>query len=68
MNVSNLENEWSVLQNQFDDYEKYSLIIKLVNIGLLSAAYFKQYQFFCGVFVTDFMDSRCHLENLSITN
>ena len=34
-----LKNEWSVLQNQSDSYEKYSLIIKLVNIGLLSAAY-----------------------------
>ncbi|NQY65799.1 MAG: hypothetical protein HRT38_19300 [Alteromonadaceae bacterium] len=40
MKASGLENEWSILQNQFDDYEKYSLIIKLANIGLLSAAYF----------------------------
>jgi hypothetical protein len=34
-----LKNEWSILQNQSDSYEKYSLLIKLVNIGLLSAAY-----------------------------
>jgi len=29
--------EWSVLQNQFDSYEKYSLIIKLVNTTLMAA-------------------------------
>ena len=40
MKTCNLENEWSVLQNQFDYYEKYSLLIKLANIGLLCAAYF----------------------------
>lgn len=34
-----LKNEWSILQNQSDSYEKYSLVIKLLNIGLLSAAY-----------------------------
>ena len=34
-----LKNEWSILQNQSDGYEKYSLVIKLLNVGLLSAAY-----------------------------
>ena len=24
--------EWSVLQNQYDSYEKYSLVIKLANV------------------------------------
>jgi len=40
MSVGRLENEWAILQQQFDSYEKYSLLIKLINIGLLSAAYF----------------------------
>lgn len=35
-----LEKEWALLQNQFDSYEKLSLLIKLVNVGLLAAAYF----------------------------
>lgn len=35
-----LEKEWALLQNQFDSYEKYSLLIKLVNTSLLSVAYF----------------------------
>ncbi len=35
-----LEKEWALLQNQFDSYEKLSLLIKLANIGLLAAAYF----------------------------
>ena len=39
MNVSKLENEWALLQNQFDSYEKYSLLIKLINVGLLTTAY-----------------------------
>jgi len=39
-NSDNLANEWCLLQNQFDSYEKYSLIIKLSAIGLLSTAYF----------------------------
>lgn len=34
-----MENEWSLLQNQFDSYEKYSLLIKLANIAILSAVY-----------------------------
>ena len=34
-----LKNEWSILQGQSDSYEKYSLLIKLLNIGILSAAY-----------------------------
>lgn len=37
---SDLKAEWSLLQNQSDSYEKYSLLIKLANIGLLGAAYF----------------------------
>lgn len=34
MNENDLKNEWALLQNQFDSYEKYSLIIKLVNCGV----------------------------------
>ncbi len=40
MQTSHLSVEWSLLQNQFDSYEKYSLLIKLANIGVLAAAYF----------------------------
>lgn len=40
MQKSDLANEWSLLQNQFDSYEKYSLLIKLASIGLLCVAYF----------------------------
>lgn len=40
MTKSNLAAEWSVLQNQFDSYEKHSLLIKLFSIGVLSTAYF----------------------------
>ena len=29
--------EWTTLQNQYDSYEKYSLLIKLVNIMLMSS-------------------------------
>ncbi|PCK04418.1 MAG: hypothetical protein COA42_19240 [Alteromonadaceae bacterium] len=39
MQQSNLATEWCLLQNQFDSYEKYSLLIKLTSIGLLVAAY-----------------------------
>ena len=39
MENSDLQNEWSLLQNQYDSYEKFSLLIKLANVGLLSAAY-----------------------------
>lgn len=35
-----MENEWVLLQNQFDSYEKYSLMIKLANISILAIAYF----------------------------
>lgn len=38
MQISDLANEWSLLQNQFDSYEKYSLLIKLSSIALLSIA------------------------------
>lgn len=31
-----LEAEWQVLQNQFDSYEKFSLVIKLFAIGLFA--------------------------------
>ncbi len=31
-NRSSYQTEWSVLQNQFDSYEKFSLIIKLTNV------------------------------------
>jgi len=40
MTTPSLASEWSLLQNQFDSYEKYSLLIKLSSIGILSAAYF----------------------------
>ncbi|MGJ8680417.1 hypothetical protein [Paraglaciecola sp.] len=32
--LSVLQKEWSILQTQFDEYEKYSLLIKLFNITL----------------------------------
>lgn len=37
MPTNHLANEWSLLQNQCDSYEKYSLLIKLVAIVLLGA-------------------------------
>ncbi len=40
MKTKEIETEWSLLQNQFDSYEKYSLIIKLANTGVLSTSYF----------------------------
>ena len=40
MATSNLSSEWSLLQNQFDSYEKHSLLIKLFSVGVLAAAYF----------------------------
>lgn len=36
MSNFDLENEWVLLQNQFDSYEKYSLIIKLFAVGVLT--------------------------------
>jgi len=39
MQTSDLANEWSLLQNQFDSYEKYSLLIKLTSIVILFIAY-----------------------------
>lgn len=36
---NDFKNEWDLLQNQFDSYEKYSLVIKLVNISILTAGY-----------------------------
>lgn len=40
MQKSNLADEWALLQNQFDSYEKFSLLIKLANITLMSCAIF----------------------------
>ena len=40
MTTPHLPSEWSLLQNQYDSYEKHSLLIKLSSIGVLSAAYF----------------------------
>ena len=40
MTTSLLASEWSLLQKQFDSYEKHSLLIKLSSIGVLAAAYF----------------------------
>jgi len=40
MTTSHLSSEWSLLQSQFDSYEKHSLLIKLSSVGVLSAAYF----------------------------
>ncbi len=34
MQTTHLANEWSLLQNQCDSYEKYSLVIKLIAIVL----------------------------------
>ena len=36
MSQSPLAAEWAVLQNQYDSYEKFSLLIKLLAIALLS--------------------------------
>ena len=41
MNTEGLAKEWSVLQIQCDTYEKYSLLIKLLSIGLVAVAYFQ---------------------------
>ncbi|WP_020408706.1 hypothetical protein [Hahella ganghwensis] len=35
-----MANEWMLLQNQFDSYEKYSLIIKLAGVAVFAGAYF----------------------------
>ena len=37
MQASAAATEWSLLQNQFDSYEKYSLLIKLVGVLVLCA-------------------------------
>ncbi|WP_413283486.1 hypothetical protein [Vibrio sp. MA40-2] len=39
MNKSGLEKEWLLLQSQFDNYEKYSLLIKLFNIFMFCGFY-----------------------------
>lgn len=38
MNRTELSKEWQTIQNQYDSYEKCSLLIKLFNIALFSAA------------------------------
>ena len=38
MQTSHLATEWSLLQNQFDSYEKLSLLIKLTSITVLTAS------------------------------
>ena len=38
MKTKSLEDEWCLLQNQFDSYEKHSLYIKLLSIVILLAA------------------------------
>lgn len=40
MSTSDLANEWSLLQNQFDSYEKYSLVIKLFTVAIVCFSYF----------------------------
>jgi hypothetical protein len=40
MSSSYLASEWTTLQNQFDSYEKYSLLIKLSNIFIFCAGLF----------------------------
>jgi Na+-transporting NADH:ubiquinone oxidoreductase subunit NqrC len=40
LKTKEIETEWSLLQNQFDSYEKFSLLIKLANTGVLCTAYF----------------------------
>jgi hypothetical protein len=37
MQASDATIEWSLLQNQFDSYEKYSLLIKLTSVLILAA-------------------------------
>lgn len=39
MRETELASEWSLLQNQFDSYEKYSLLIKLASVLIVSWAY-----------------------------
>jgi hypothetical protein len=46
MQTSDLANEWSLLQNQFDSYEKYSLLIKLVSVLVLLVACITHHQQF----------------------
>lgn len=38
--ASGLQHEWLTLQNQYDSYEKFSLLIKLLNITLASLLMF----------------------------
>ncbi|MGF1765511.1 hypothetical protein [Aliivibrio kagoshimensis] len=39
MRNNELTQEWQILQNQYDSYEKYSLLMKLFNIALFSVAW-----------------------------
>ena len=44
MHQSGLAAEWAVLQQQYDSYEKFSLLIKLFAIGLLATLLFSPSQ------------------------
>ena len=44
MHQSGLAAEWAVLQQQYDSYEKFSLLIKLFAIGLLATLLFARSQ------------------------
>lgn len=39
MTSAALHSEWTLLQNQFDSYEKFSLVIKLVSLVVFSCVY-----------------------------
>lgn len=41
--ISGLHMEWTTLQNQQDSYEKFSLLIKLSNLALISTLLFSHY-------------------------
>lgn len=49
--LSMLQQEWITLQNQFDSYEKYSLIIKLFNILVTSYLVFGLNLSFGAIFI-----------------
>ena len=38
MDINAYKAEWSLLQNQFDSYEKHSLYVKLLSVMVLVAA------------------------------
>lgn len=61
--LSILQQEWITLQNQFDSYEKYSLVIKLFNILVTSVCFATYMLGRSGV--RDYLVARWDLENLS---